>query len=293
MSGVQWRRSRKKGRLTRAQKIPSIPSIIFIRKMSSSTTGRGTASNYSKAETNFALDCIEQIVPIGSEEWNQVVLLHATKYEKQKRNLQSIRRKFRDLYRMKIPTGNPHCPPEVRRAKRIHALIGKKSEACTGEEDFDLENGFENKENDGDNTLIVEPDLNKSSDTNNSNVLTEIPLGQPSQMTQPSLLAEESLTLYTTPSKSSSIRPYNKKTPNSELVEVLNKAIKTNEDMFKANQDTSKAMMTAVTVLAKQLGDAVNAFATQQQPSSSTKKKRSKKRKTYEIYSSSSDSDSD
>ena len=57
------------------------------------------------------------------------------------------------LYRMKIPTRNPHsCLPEVRRAKKIHALIGKKSEACTGEESFYLENGF------GDNNLINEPD---------------------------------------------------------------------------------------------------------------------------------------
>lgn len=292
MSGVQqrWRRSRgKKGRLIRIpqkNRSEKIPSIIFIRKMS----GRGTSSNYSKAETNWMLDCMERIKPIGSEEWGEVVLLHATKYKEQKRNLGSIRRKFRDLYRMKIPTGDPTCPNEVRRAKRIHKDIRTKSQAITGEEDFDLENGFGSAE-------IIEPDLNKSSE--NTVDVVDIPLGQPSQdLSQPSLL-EESVTLYTTPSKKS-VRSYNKNN-NGELVQVLNKAIKTNED-------TSKAMMTAVTILAQQLGQATqtisNAFAQSQQPfqpfqqqqfasfASATKtNKKNKKRKAYDIDISDSDSD--
>ena len=74
-------------------------------------------------------------------------------------------------------------------------------------------------------------------------------------------------------------------------VEVLNKAIKSNED-------TNNAMMAAVTVLAKQLGKLgnvtqtlSNAFVVSQQQQQRNKTKKSIKRKKYDINISDSDSD--
>ena len=51
------------------------------------------------------------------------------------RNKESLKRKFRTLFITKIPTGDPNCPPEIRRAKNLYELIKKKSELSEGDDD--------------------------------------------------------------------------------------------------------------------------------------------------------------
>ena len=52
------------------------------------------------------------------------------------RTLDSIRRKFNSLANHKKPTGDPNCPPAVRRAKRIFALIRERMDISEGEDDL-------------------------------------------------------------------------------------------------------------------------------------------------------------
>ncbi|KAL7516278.1 hypothetical protein ACHAWX_001311 [Stephanocyclus meneghinianus] len=44
----------------------------------------------------------------------------------------AVEKKFHDLARRNIPTGDPNIPPEVREAKRVRALIYQKSNGGTG-----------------------------------------------------------------------------------------------------------------------------------------------------------------
>ena len=53
-----------------------------------------------------------------------------------------MRRKYHILHRKKCPTGDPHCPPEVRLAKTVQREIGMKAHLGNGKQRFDLANGF-------------------------------------------------------------------------------------------------------------------------------------------------------
>ena len=75
---------------------------------------------YSSEETDILLSSIQEVLPIGPLDWEQVVRLHTDHFPGMGRDLQSIHRKFNKLQASRIPTGDPNCPPAVRRAKRIH-----------------------------------------------------------------------------------------------------------------------------------------------------------------------------
>ena len=59
------------------------------------------------------------------------------------RDVQSVKRKYNSLHRLQIPTGDPNMPEEVRQAKRIKHTIGLKADLGDGEEQFDLEEGYQ------------------------------------------------------------------------------------------------------------------------------------------------------
>ena len=104
--------------------------------MAAMRTKRGVG--YSHAELDSLLDVIEEILPLSSMDWDLVTRNHKTKYPDEDRKAESIKRKFQDLYRTKMGTGNPHIPPEVRRAKEIQKLREEKlnSSDCEGNDDL-------------------------------------------------------------------------------------------------------------------------------------------------------------
>ena len=69
------------------------------------------------------LDAIEAIVPIGSGEWERVEVTHSVDFEEKRRTADSLKRKFRQLYLTKVPTGDPNMPETVRRAKEVNMKI--------------------------------------------------------------------------------------------------------------------------------------------------------------------------
>ncbi len=48
---------------------------------------------------------------------------HLSRYPDRQRSVDSIKRKFKELYSKKIPTGDPNCPQEIRRAKWLRRQI--------------------------------------------------------------------------------------------------------------------------------------------------------------------------
>ena len=60
------------------------------------------AGNYSKDEVMNLLGIMDEILPIGQEEWETVVERHSKDYPG--RDVDSVRRKFATMHRKEIPT---------------------------------------------------------------------------------------------------------------------------------------------------------------------------------------------
>ena len=116
---------------------------------------RGTG--FTEQETLHMLDLIEEILPIGTAEWNSVCTRHTETFPG--RDKEGLKRKFGNLHRSRMPTGDAHCPVPVRRAKQILHQIKLKS---------DLDSSYSDDEEDVE--LIAFPDL---PDTDIANIETE------------------------------------------------------------------------------------------------------------------------
>ena len=105
-------------------------------------------SNYSGTEIEHMLDILEEILPIGTDEWQAVEDQHNIDgvYNRTALNL---RKKLYALKNKKMPTGDPNCPPAVRRAKHIFRDIGDRCDASDASEDYDLEDNNFGRRDDG------------------------------------------------------------------------------------------------------------------------------------------------
>lgn len=126
--------------------------------------------SFTTSELESLLEIIEDILPVGPNEWEAVLARHVTRYPDMERTKESIKRKFSSLYNAKKPTGDPTCPPTVRSAKRIYNMIKEKMDFSDGESGFDEEEEEGNEEElDGNGSQVMET---PSGDANvpNSNV---------------------------------------------------------------------------------------------------------------------------
>jgi hypothetical protein len=69
--------------------------------------GRGPSPSYDLEERLRLLSIIKDIVPVDGDQWDEALERHNVVYSARRRTIESIRRKFRDLYRMKMQTGDP------------------------------------------------------------------------------------------------------------------------------------------------------------------------------------------
>ena len=61
---------------------------------------------------------------LSATQWEDVAEAHLTRYPDFERTVTSLKRKFKELYTKRVSTGDPHCPPAVRKAKRLkHAIV--------------------------------------------------------------------------------------------------------------------------------------------------------------------------
>ena len=120
-------------------------------------------TNYSSTEVKSFLDVLEQQLPIGPDQWQEVADIHERNGYNH-RDPYSLRRKFNTLHKKTCPTGDPHMPEDVKQAKRIKYLIGDKANLIDASPQFDLLSG-------GYGANVDEP-------------TQEHLLGQPTQLTQ-------------------------------------------------------------------------------------------------------------
>jgi hypothetical protein len=106
------------------------------------TQGLGGGSmHYKEDELNDLMDLMEEIQPIGKFEKEQVAQKYNVMHPDRPREYQNLMSQFNKFATKKPPTGDPDCPPLVRRAKQITKLIRDKAGLCAmvddNEEDAD------------------------------------------------------------------------------------------------------------------------------------------------------------
>ena len=93
--------------------------------------------SYSTANTYHLLDLIEEIEPCGGEEWNLIASRYNAHFGGESRSCEDLKNKFKTLKGVKKPTGDPSCPPEVIRAKRLQKSLERRMDVQTLEDEYD------------------------------------------------------------------------------------------------------------------------------------------------------------
>ncbi|KAF8455444.1 hypothetical protein BDZ91DRAFT_667623, partial [Kalaharituber pfeilii] len=94
--------------------------------------GRDAGSqNYSQADKDALLDAIEAVLPTSQDAWERVreqYVVYANDNGRCSRDTASLRKKWSSLINCTKPTGDPTCPDDVRRAKRLDRVIREQVE---------------------------------------------------------------------------------------------------------------------------------------------------------------------
>ncbi|KAJ7747550.1 hypothetical protein B0H16DRAFT_1850831 [Mycena metata] len=88
-------------------------------------------SNFSKKATNVVLDLVQKRLPTGPKAWDHLSKAFnrwAVRNGDPERPGKSVENRYKHLLKHKKPTGDPHCPDEVKRAHRIEALINQSAD---------------------------------------------------------------------------------------------------------------------------------------------------------------------
>ncbi|KAJ7747300.1 hypothetical protein B0H16DRAFT_1726071 [Mycena metata] len=89
------------------------------------------SSNFSKKATNVVLDLAQKRLPTGPKAWDHLTKAFnrwAVRNGEPERPGKSVENRYKHLLKHKKPTGDPHCPDEVKRAHRIEALINQSAD---------------------------------------------------------------------------------------------------------------------------------------------------------------------
>jgi hypothetical protein len=70
-------------------------------------------AGFSDAETAGLLELLEAHLLLSRDEWAYVASLHNAGYVGEDRTTDSLKRKFAELHRKRIPTGDPHIPANI------------------------------------------------------------------------------------------------------------------------------------------------------------------------------------
>ncbi|ORY34189.1 hypothetical protein BCR33DRAFT_511628 [Rhizoclosmatium globosum] len=88
------------------------------------------------------MKCVYEVLPRGTNEWEEVVKRHELGGYKNNRSAKSIKDLYRSLKKSPKPTGDPTCPSPVRIAKQADKAIDEKADTvlvADGDSEFDSE----------------------------------------------------------------------------------------------------------------------------------------------------------
>ena len=96
------------------------------------------APHFRKVEKMYFLRTMEEVLPLGSVEWETVANRHNEKYTTYPRSADSTRRQYYSLCKAMPPTGDPNVPEEVALARQIKRLITQRGDMSDGTEQYDF-----------------------------------------------------------------------------------------------------------------------------------------------------------
>lgn len=132
--------------------------------MANNTKSTRRGKNFSAAEVTILLDLVEEIRPTGNNQWDTLYDKWTTYFSDTDRTTNGLRKKFKTLYYSKIPTGDPNCPADVKRAKRIIKGRNAEQEISDGEGSYDDE-----EDGNGEDDSAVVDSIRPSKRTNSFN----------------------------------------------------------------------------------------------------------------------------
>ncbi|ETP30515.1 hypothetical protein F442_20518 [Phytophthora nicotianae P10297] len=96
-------------------------------------------TNYSMADIDRMLCLVEKVLPLGKDEWERLAAsFNASKPRgAPEREFESLRRKFKQLYSTRKPTGVATMPPHIQRAKEAKQAIDDKANVVELDDDAD------------------------------------------------------------------------------------------------------------------------------------------------------------
>ena len=125
----------------KAHHLGVLSTVLFGRTIASCIVMARRGFKFTVVEIEHLLETIEDVIPIGNPDWERIWQEHSARYPTKGRTSESLKRKFQQLARKKIPTGDPNCPPYVRDAKRIYYKIVQATDGSTGGSEVDEDFG--------------------------------------------------------------------------------------------------------------------------------------------------------
>ena len=105
---------------------------------------RNGAGTYHMAERCNFLRIMLEVLPIGPDQWAEVASRYSVNFPG--READSIRRKYNELHKKNVPSGDPNIPEDIQLARRVKYEIGIKADVCGDEDSYTVEsNTFGNE----------------------------------------------------------------------------------------------------------------------------------------------------
>ena len=140
---------------------------------------KGRVMTFTHSKVESLLETIRELKLCETSTWDAVARRHRAQYPEQNRTIDSLRKKFNNLSGLKVPSGAPHCPPEVQEAKHICLELTKYMDIEVAKTDFEDDNLDKNgldvekkDDDDGDNVN----DRKQSTVDSINNGLINVPL---------------------------------------------------------------------------------------------------------------------
>ncbi|KAF7365373.1 hypothetical protein MVEN_00409600 [Mycena venus] len=102
---------------------------------------RKGSQNWSKNDMGKLLDLVQKHLPLSQKGWKLVTesfCKWAERSGRPQRDGKAIEAKYKLLLKTKKPTGDAHCPPEIKRAHHIDGLINEKADTREISDDSDI-----------------------------------------------------------------------------------------------------------------------------------------------------------
>ncbi len=104
---------------------------------------------FTTHELESLAEAVADIIPMSNTDWDNILEIHVANFPGLNRTSDSLKWKFQEMARTKIPTGDPNCPNHIRIAKHAYYKFIKASDGSMGGGSDELDLGLEDVMSEG------------------------------------------------------------------------------------------------------------------------------------------------